>query len=92
MTPNEKESSDESEHANCSLHRSRLDTMQFPNPTRRELVIVRLLPMLLLALCYSSGVIAGDWSQEQIPKLPTGETPVQLFKFPIIRPAGGCDV
>ena len=55
-------------------------------------MIVRLLPMLLLALCDSSGVIAGDWSQEQIPKLPTGETPVQLFKFPIIRPAGGCDV
>ena len=40
---------------------------------------VRLLPMLLLALCYSSGVMAGDWSQEQIPKLPTGETAVQLF-------------
>ena len=42
-------------------------------------MIVRLLPMLLLALCYSSGVMAGDWSQEQIPKLPTGETAVQLF-------------
>jgi len=34
--------------------------------------------MLLVLLCPSSA-IAGDWSQEQIPKLPTGETPVQLF-------------
>ena len=52
----------------------------FPNPTRRELVIVRLLPTLLLLALYSpSSGNAGDWSQEQIPKLPTGETPVQLF-------------
>ncbi len=43
-------------------------------------MIVRLLPMLMmLALYCPSSAIAGDWSQEQIPRLPTGETPVQLF-------------
>ena len=43
-------------------------------------MIVRLLPMLMmLALFCPSSAVAGDWSQEQIPNLPTGETPVQLF-------------
>ena len=43
-------------------------------------MIVRLLPMLMLLALYSPlSATAGDWSQEQIQKLPTGETPVQLF-------------
>ena len=43
-------------------------------------MIIRLLPLLMLiALGSPLSATAGDWSQEQIPKLPTGETPVQLF-------------
>ena len=55
-------------------------SLGLPQPTWRELVTVRLLPMLMLLALYSPlSATAGDWSQEQIPKLPTGETPVQLF-------------
>ncbi|MDA1230689.1 MAG: serine hydrolase [Planctomycetota bacterium] len=43
-------------------------------------MIVRIASMLLvLNLSFPSTVVGDDWSQEQIPKLPPGETPVMLF-------------
>ena len=52
----------------------------FRYPTWREIVNVRLISLVaVLALSCASSVSAADWSEEQIPKLPSSEKPVHLF-------------
>ncbi len=50
------------------------------DPTRREIVNLRLVSMIaVLALNVALNVSAADWSEEQISRLPSSETPVHLF-------------
>lgn len=35
--------------------------------------------LVVMILCGSRSLTAGDWSEEQIPRLPSGEAPIHLF-------------
>lgn len=43
------------------------------------MIILRTPPLFIVTFFISRLVTAGDWSEEQIPALPSGETPVHLF-------------